>query len=419
MHINIDKLKNEGYHLSLHKIEFGFLDYPHKINFKIGEIVPVEDFKSIKTQVDKWKHQDGFIYPSYSWIADKNGGKKENTERPAPLWRPPPSHILVLEDDRNKDDLMKSNGLFILYSLAYLFGTRLQFCDWWFDSRIPLKSKHHVHLKGETIEHFMSTCYSTWSTWNDKKRTLMSNLLFMHTKTPSYQWDWERFTIEYMVNDACYRLFRELHPTEKEEGDSKKRIKQMLSFFKIPIGVEGIKKEVDKHCEKVKKLSISKNKKKIYEEIDTNLSLIKKMYSCFYYGKNKENLQKRKEIASKWQEYYRQVESVTDNDNKAFHRAIKKYQKEIDAICRKVIKSKKEIAIQSIKEISRLRNDLFHESLWDKGQPCSVASSVGFQQQFNLRNINQRLIPALFGYNTDYIETPWWTRYKIEFKKAE
>jgi hypothetical protein len=84
-----------------------------------------------------------------------------------------------------------------------------------------------------------------------------------------------------------------------------------------------------------------------------------------------------------------------------------------------VIKSKKEIANQSIEEIVRLRNDLFHESLWDKGQPCSVASSTGFQQEFNLRHINQRIIPALLGYNTNYINTPWWTRYPMEFKKAE
>lgn len=39
-----------------------------------------------------------------------------------------------------------------------------------------------------------------------KKSEADSNLLFMHSRAPSYEWDWERFMIEYMVFDGCWNL---------------------------------------------------------------------------------------------------------------------------------------------------------------------------------------------------------------------
>ena len=42
---------------------------------------------------------------------------------------------------------------------------------------------------------------------------------------------------------------------------------------------------------------------------------------------------------------------------------------------------------ECISEIVRLRNDLFHESLWDSGQPCNGGSNDAFYQAMFLRNI--------------------------------
>ncbi|MDR4469847.1 MAG: hypothetical protein MRJ68_16380 [Nitrospira sp.] len=58
-------------------------------------------------------------------------------------------------------------------------------------------------------------------------------------------------------------------------------------------------------------------------------------------------------------------------------------------------------------EIVDLRNRLFHEALWDGGQPCSSGGQRSFMFTECLRGINQRLIPAMLGYYTKYIGSRW------------
>jgi len=59
------------------------------------------------------------------------------------------------------------------------------------------------------------------------------------------------------------------------------------------------------------------------------------------------------------------------------------------------------------KEIVGLRNVLFHEALWDGGQPCSSGGQRSFDYIECLRGINHRLIPAMLGYSSDYIGSRW------------
>jgi hypothetical protein len=62
---------------------------------------------------------------------------------------------------------------------------------------------------------------------------------------------------------------------------------------------------------------------------------------------------------------------------------------------------------EDIVEIINLRNNLFHESLWEEGQPCS-GGTKGYRQTNNLRRINERLISAISGCETGFIQTKWW-----------
>jgi len=56
-----------------------------------------------------------------------------------------------------------------------------------------------------------------------------------------------------------------------------------------------------------------------------------------------------------------------------------------------------------------LRNDLMHETLWDRSRPTSADSSWAYLAPRHLRRLNQRLVPALLGYLTPYVATPWWS----------
>ena len=61
------------------------------------------------------------------------------------------------------------------------------------------------------------------------------------------------------------------------------------------------------------------------------------------------------------------------------------------------------------KEIVRLRNQLFHETLWANGRPGTAREMSAFFAPLHLRRLNQKLIPALLSYRTPYIQTSWWT----------
>jgi hypothetical protein len=60
------------------------------------------------------------------------------------------------------------------------------------------------------------------------------------------------------------------------------------------------------------------------------------------------------------------------------------------------------------REIVRMRNDLFHEALWDRGQPGTATTSGSPFFPLHLRRLNQRLVLALLSYQNDYMRSGWW-----------
>jgi len=193
----------------------GFLPIKHKIEFDGGAFIPLPEFDKTKRIIDNMKNQDGFIYPPT--ILMKRGfsppGKTDeiewedipNTERPAFLYKLPASHELFITNDPADVDFRKNDGAFLMYLAAYLFGVRLQFHDWWFDGRVPFKSTHNIYVSKQVESDFFSHSYSTWKRWKKDLRIRFTNILYVNSKVPSYEWDWERFSISYMVFDALYK----------------------------------------------------------------------------------------------------------------------------------------------------------------------------------------------------------------------
>lgn len=283
---------------------FGYLPYESQISFTGGKISPRQDFSDVVAWVNKHTNLDGFLYPPNEQqlrmadISSEEWQEVPNSQRPAFLHRIPPSHELCLDSLAEAEDARKSSGSFIIHLLAYLFGVRLQFYDWWFDGRIPVKSTHHIHLTKKTVEKFLSHCYQLWKSWAMAEQKLITNILYMHSRVPSYEWDWERFMIEYMVLDGCWKVASILNKLQAKAH--KERIRILCQEFGIPM--------------------------------DEKL--------------------------------------ITD--------------------------------------IVTLRTDLFHETLWDKSQPCTATNGSGFAASLHIRKLNQRLIPAILEYDTPYVRTPWW-----------
>jgi hypothetical protein len=60
----------------------------------------------------------------------------------------------------------------------------------------------------------------------------MTNLLFMHCRAPSYSWDFEQFTFEFLVTDAIWRTVARTQ--QRSEPKYEKRIIKLCEFFGIP-----------------------------------------------------------------------------------------------------------------------------------------------------------------------------------------
>lgn len=286
---------------------FGFLPCDWTVKFDGGDISPIPEIYKVRRWVEKYTNKDGFLYPPRSYTARLHPRTKRRlrkiagSERPAFLHPVPPSHELSLAARIKQEDLRKGPGAFLMHLLAYLFGIRLQFHDWWFDSRVPIRLglTHNIHPNKATAEDFLSHCYRVWQGWPRQEQMLITNVLYMHSRAPSYEWDWERFAIEYMVLDGCWRLAELRH------------------------GIAG-----KNHSQRIRKLCQN-----------------------FYIPYDKKR----------------------------------------------------------VKRIVGLRNNLFHQTLWDGSQPCTAVNPETFLQPNNLRRLNQRLIPALFGYKHAYVKSIWWS----------
>lgn len=282
---------------------FGFLPCEYAIEFEGGTISPVPNYDEGLTLVEQYTHEDGFLYPPLGWRVNESGEEVLKTRRPAHLHPVTASHELSLHFSGTTEDLRRGPGGIVIRLLAYLFGVRLQFEGWWLDGRVPMRSTHSIHVNKAVAGDFLSNCYQIWRKWPERKQKLISNLLFMHSRAPSYEWDWERFMVEYLVFDGCWNL----------SGLVAKKHRDRIQIL------------CDKWC------------------IPTDVALIDR--------------------------------------------------------------------------IVVLRNDLFHETFWDKSQPCTGVSSEAFLQAYNLRRLNQRLIPALLGYNNSYVQTSWWALGTCLFEK--
>lgn len=215
--------------------QFGFLPKKFKFDSEAYTIYPVDNFDELEKDIKKYVNRDGFIYPPQTYSAKLDPvtfqeiGKIPNSGRPAHLYTMPVSHNIEAkqEDVRNREDIRRTFFSFIMHILGYVYGTRLQFFDWWFDGRIAFEGQHNIAISEENLRKFIEQGLKTFKDWKDCDKKIFINILYMHNRSPTYEWDWERFAIEYMVFDACWKFSRLPRVPHAE------RIKQICETYSL------------------------------------------------------------------------------------------------------------------------------------------------------------------------------------------
>ncbi len=297
---------------------FGYLGIKQSYVFDGGRINVVEEFEKAREWVEEYANKDDFLYPpvvkrfKFDPLTLEKKEVIPKTEKPALLHKVPYTRSIEIVGHCTIEEQRKGSSAFIINLLGCLFGYRLQFHDWWFDGRVPLKTNNGLSVTKATVEDFLSHCFSVWKGWDAESKKLITNLLYMFSRSLHYEWEWERFTIDYMVVDGIWKLCERQKIIKKGSiRYHKDRLKKLCETYEIPINDIHLTKTVD------------------------------------------------------------------------------------------------------------LRNDLFHETLWDKGQPCSTGNNDVFVQTIFLRHLITRLIPAILGYQTTFIKTEWWHIGSFVFDKSE
>jgi hypothetical protein len=186
---------------------FGFLNARIRIDFDGGCVETLDDFKETSSRIGSLADTDGYLYPS--------------TRHPqfSPVFS---SHKLTLSN--NADPLCNRDGIagFVVQSLAFLFGTKLQFWDWYLEGRVPVKvSNVDFSPLQKSIDLFLHKAIDSWNQYTPIEKRRIISILFVHSVAGAIQWDWQQFMLEYMVTDACYKMV-----TEEGKGRAKKRLKK-------------------------------------------------------------------------------------------------------------------------------------------------------------------------------------------------
>jgi len=186
---------------------FGFLNYPQILAFDGGKIEPVREFEEACAYIDTYANRDGFIYPpevttvQFNSFDNEEGEEIQNSKRPAAVFSLPASHSLVIDNPMHGED-----AALIVHLLGFFFGVRLQLSELRFDGKVPVKPMNNFSYQADVPADFISHVYREWKTWDKDLRTRFINILYMHGKAKSCEFDWDQFIYEYMVFDTIYKF---------------------------------------------------------------------------------------------------------------------------------------------------------------------------------------------------------------------
>ena len=204
---------------------FGFLPVNYVLSFAGGYVEPTPDLEALIEEARLATREDD----GYRWLYPPSN----SAGVPQLLFQMPASHTLTLDAVAAE---RSPEAAFVMYFLGHIFGFRLQFERWWFDGRLPIQEaawgRWWSFLPEAKVSGLLSDAYRVWRAWPSSERTRFTNLLYMHVRSFSYRWDWERFTVRYMVFDGCYRMARALGYVD--DVPHSRRLDKMFAWAGMP-----------------------------------------------------------------------------------------------------------------------------------------------------------------------------------------
>jgi len=161
------------------------------------------------------------------------------------MLRMPASHTLTISGC-TEDDPKRGAAAFLVHFIAFIYGTRLQFSDWWVDGKVPFKNRQgtDVGVMDSDVKEIVKAACLKWSSLpSNEMRAAFTNALFFHGKMLSTDWEWEKFLIEYIVFDALW--FATGLKSRFGDVKHKERLRRAASEYRLCVIEERFKELVD------------------------------------------------------------------------------------------------------------------------------------------------------------------------------
>ena len=217
---------------SMSQFRIGFLLRGSSFRFGDSVVEVLPTYAAPATQVEKEGQADGFLYPPVVMRA-VSGQPEPAAKRPAHLFQLPASHEIRLDGRATKQPDERQVAAFVMHFLGVLHGVWLQFEDCWFDRRVPVIPHQSFSLTPDEAGRVIRSALDTWLSWPPKERTRVTNALFMHCRSASYDWEWERFAVDYWVTDGIWRTAETLKLVNSSVGGHAKRINVLCKEFGV------------------------------------------------------------------------------------------------------------------------------------------------------------------------------------------
>ena len=166
--------------------KFGLLEYDNEIVNDNFIIKPIDNYIDVVSSLKDILNIDGFIYPPSEHRVELDIETMKvkriipNTERPSLLYKLSATHTIELHNPIYENDTRKWDLSFIIHLLLFILGVRLQFHDWWFEGRIPIKNTNNIYASPPVVNEFINNSYEVWKNWKEMHKKWIINLLSMH-----------------------------------------------------------------------------------------------------------------------------------------------------------------------------------------------------------------------------------------------
>lgn len=218
-------------------IHFGFLFFGTEFSFDQGRVTPTRDFDSISKRLSKILDVDGYLYPPTMKEVqfDSISGKQSTLRRKRPVFQfwLPASHELILKSELLHSEVKEESAALIMYLIGLIFNTRLQFSDWFIDGRISMHPKERPVIASypAILGNQISLAYERWARWSITEQRRFLNILYLFSRSDVYQWDWEKFLLQYMILDSCWKMGQRLFNFNAKRHSN--RAKELYGHFAL------------------------------------------------------------------------------------------------------------------------------------------------------------------------------------------